>query len=310
MTEHKYIAVCAARNEEKFIHHSINSVLNQSIPPEICVLSDDGSDDDTPIIAEKLGAKVFYNGIKRFNMGAINQVLALNHGVLRATMKHPEWEFLLKFDADVKLPSTYVEQIIAVMEEKPRLGICSGQPDNEKLRLARESDAAKIYRRQCWDDINGLDIWVAFDSHAILKAAQAGWSSETINTIPFKELRPSGKYSLKRWIITGFERASFGFPLYHTILASTKNVKWASPPILNVIATIFSHILNPWPKDPNLDQKWVRDEYAVNEIRFYINRITGNRLLHEPIPTAESMSHNPSKDGADNMTNADTEGKS
>jgi len=272
MEKTKYIAVCAARDEEKFIAQSLGAVLNQTIPPEICVLSDDGSSDDTPLIAEKLGARVIHVKTKRHKMGGINQVLALNKGIKTAITNVLDWGFLLKFDADAKIPLNYVEHIIRIMNKNPTLGICSGKPENENIRLARASDAAKIYRRKCWEDIKGLDPWVAFDSHAIIKAAQSRWDTKTISNITFKEMRPSGKYELKRWIITGFERASFGFPLYHTVLAAIKNIKWASPPIINVFATILAHIVNPWPKAPDIDPEWVK-QYAINEIRFFIKEV-------------------------------------
>jgi hypothetical protein len=68
--------------------------------------------------------------------------------------------------------------------------------------------------------------------------------------------------------------------LYHTVLAAVKNVKWGSPPILNVFAVVFSHIINPWPKAPNLDHKWVR-QHAINEIRYSIKGLYGTPQINE-----------------------------
>ena len=272
MMKIKYVAVCAAYNEEKFIANSLKSVLNQTIPPEILILSDDGSTDDTQLIAKDLGVMVLSDKRPRYKLRGINQVLALNVGISKASEIIRDWDYLLKFDADTVIPENYVEYIIEKMEKYPILGICAGKPFKENIRLARASDAAKIYRRKCWDDIGGLDVWIAFDSHALLKAAQRGWVTRTLPAIKFRELRPSGKYGLNRWILTGFERASFGLPLYHTVLAAIKNIKSGSPPILNVFATIFSHIVNPWPKAPNLDQEWIK-RHAIDEVRFFIKEI-------------------------------------
>jgi len=268
-----YVAVCAAYNEEKHIAHSLKSVLTQTIPPEKIILVDDGSTDDTKFIAEKLGVTVLSDKRPRYKLRGINQVLALNRGISKASKIYVDWGFLLKFDADTVIPKNYMEYIIAKMEQEPTLGICAGKPENEGIRLARASDAAKIYRRRCWDDIGGLDVLISFDSHAILKAAQRGWVTRTLKGITFRELRPVGKYDLNRWILTGFERASFGLPLYHTVLAAIKNIKSGYPPIINSVATILAHIVNPWDKAPNLDQKWVR-KYAVDEIRFFIKEIS------------------------------------
>lgn len=267
-----YIAVVAARNENKFISYSIRSVINQTIPPKICLLVDDGSTDNTPELAAQEGAEVLYYHRPRYKMRGVNQAYALIAGVLSASYDFPDWKYLFKFDGDTVLPPYYVEHLLNVMEKDPRLGICAGKPANEKIRLARASDAAKLYRRECWDEIKGIDIWIAFDSHALLKAAQAGWRTATIPTVTFQELRPSGKYGLTRWVLTGFERASFGLPLYHTVLAAAKNIIWGWPPILNFFATIFAHILNNWSPAPNLDKGWVR-RFAISEVTNFMREI-------------------------------------
>ena len=275
--EMSYVAVCASHNEEEFIAHSLRSVLSQTVPPKIVILSDDGSTDRTRLIAKKLGVTVVSEKRTRHKLRGINQVLALRAGIFMATELVSDWGYLLKFDADTIIPENYVEHLLKRMEKYPVLGICAGKPEKEGVRLARASDAAKVYRRDCWDAIGGLDIWIAFDSHAILKASQRGWATMTIPSITFRELRPSGKYSLTRCVLTGFERASFGVPLYHTILASIKNIKWGYPPILGSIATILAHIISPWPQDPSLDHEWIRS-YAINEIRFFIGKLKGNAV--------------------------------
>ena len=107
--------------------------MSQTIPPEICILSDDGSTDKTPIIAAELGAEVLINKNKRFKVRGVNQVLALNAGVSRATDNVPDWKYLLKFDGDTVIPENYVEHLLKYMEKYTRLGICAGEPINEKI---------------------------------------------------------------------------------------------------------------------------------------------------------------------------------
>jgi len=205
-------------------------------------------------------------------VNGFNQAIAFRIGVEYATKK-TGWNFLLKVDGDSQLPSNYVENLFKEVEKDSILGICAGQPIGENIRLSRVTDAARLIRRECWDDIKGYDKIVAFDSHAVIKAKQLGWKTRTFKNIKFRELRSSKKYTLKRWYRTGIERKKCYFPLYHTILASLKNIKSGSPPILNALVVILTHIIyQPKTHNPHLKKDFVK-KIAIQEVREGFNEI-------------------------------------
>ena len=225
--EPNYIAVLACRNEEKLIRGIVESVLGQTVAPTCFVVVDDASVDKTAAIADEYSPKVklLKLRIKRIVVRGVNQSLALTHGVESASKRVPDWNYLLKLDADSYLPPGYVEQLIARFEIDPSLGVASGAPFGEKLWKKHASDGAKIYRRKCWDDIGGLDAISGFDLHALLKAKMKGWKVASFPENRYVQRRSWEKRTLSRWMLTGQVRYRLGYSLFHTALASAISLR-------------------------------------------------------------------------------------
>jgi len=265
VVDRSYIAVTSVRDEEDFIEDCLRAVLHQSIPPDVYVVVDDGSTDGTPLIVKRFKVEYLRIDVPRHPTRGVNLAYALNKGVERATELCPGWRFLLKVDGDTVIPPRYAEYLIERMEEMPQLGICGGQPQGWSIRPRRVTDGARLYRRECWEGIGGLDLINAFDLHAVLKARRLGWETRTF-PIRYLERRWSAKMGMRRWINAGFARKSLGFPLWHTALAALRNLNFGRPPIIGPLAMLLSHPLGTWPKAPGLDAEWMR-RFAAEELR-------------------------------------------
>ena len=70
MSKGKYVIISPCRNEAKFMHRTLNSVINQSIPPALWVIVDDGSTDETAgILCEYAARHSFISIVHRNNRG-------------------------------------------------------------------------------------------------------------------------------------------------------------------------------------------------------------------------------------------------
>lgn len=223
----RYIAVLACRNEEKLIQGAVKYVLKQTASPFCFVVVDDGSEDETAAIVEGYCPKVtlLRLRIERIAVRGVNQSLAIMKGVRAASRPVPDWDYLLKIDADSCLPPGYVEHLIARFEDDPLLGVASGVPLGEKLWKNHASDGAKVYRRECWDGIGGLDPVSGFDLHALLKARMKCWKVASFPEIRYEQKRSWEKGTLRRWMLTGQVRYKFGYSLPHTALASAISLR-------------------------------------------------------------------------------------
>lgn len=263
----KYIAVTNARNEEKFIPKVIRAVMSQSIKPSVYVVSDDGSSDITGLLPPVFGAKIIRLDNERITPSDYNQAAAFNSGVKLATKIVPDWQYLLKLDADSLIPRTYVENLIKKSQSDKSLGILAG--NTRRKTLSRVTDGARLISRRCYDAIGGYFPVVAFDTYAILLARQKGFKVKTFDDVSmrYRELRPSKKYTINSWIHRGMRRRELGFPLYHTVAASLKNGIYGSPPVLNSFFTIFAHALYfTATHDSRINKKWMKS-YAIQEIK-------------------------------------------
>jgi len=238
-----YIAVLACRNEEQLIGGSIEGVLGQSLTPLFFVVVDDGSQDGTPLIVQSYMGKVklLRLSIERIPVRGINQSLALMRGAKLASKMVPDWKYLLKLDADSYLSPDYVELLLAEFERDPLLGVASGIPIGEKMWKRRASDGAKVYRRECWNDIDGLKAISGFDLYAILNARMNGWRVKSFPDICYEQKRNWEKRTMKRWMLAGQVRYKFGYSIYHTALASAMSLK-KKPRVMGSLIFFLTHL--------------------------------------------------------------------
>jgi len=280
ITMPNYIAITIVHNEEAFIEETIKSVLSQSPQPNLYIVVDDDSTDETPSIIAKY--PVLYMKIyePRLFLGSMNMQRALTKGIERATELVPDWEFLLKVDADSIIPPNYFHQLHSLMGKYPRIGICSGIMKGGKIWKGRASDGAKIYRRECFNEIGGLDRIIHWDTHAILKAYHKGWNVSAFSTIEYEETRTSERQNLYEWYITGLTRFLLGFPLYHTICVGAVYLR-KKPYVIGSLMMIMTQLIQILRRQKRPFSKSYYEyvkKYAVWETLIRLRRVYGVML--------------------------------
>lgn len=108
--------IIPARNEEKYIKQTLQSVLNQTYPKNLLeiILIDDHSMDKTKEIAQKIAIKnsrlkildLKKEGINSYKKAAITQGISHSNG-----------EIIIQTDADCIVPPTWVSEIVSQFQE-------------------------------------------------------------------------------------------------------------------------------------------------------------------------------------------------
>jgi hypothetical protein len=224
----KYVALTSVRNEERFISRTV---------------------------AEMPGVIRLRLENPRHPTRGVNLAWALNAGLAKLKKLVPDWAYLLKVDGDSVLPPDYFSCLFEKFEKNHSLGLSSGSPTDEKVWRGRASDGAKIYRRECFNDIRHFVPCNAFDTLAMLQAKRYGWVVESFPDIKYIQLRTWRRGNINRWILSGRSRYYLGFPSWHTFLIGIVYLG-DRPRFIGSLSMFLAHALTsigglskPFPKD-------------------------------------------------------------
>jgi glycosyltransferase involved in cell wall biosynthesis len=225
------VLITAARNEERYIEKTIESVIEQTIPPLKWVIVSDRSTDRTDEIIQKYVKEHEYIELLRIDgdggLSFESQARAINAGYQR--VKDLPFEYLGNVDADVTLPDNYFEMILERFEVDERLGIAGGCI-YEKVsgvfrprvynRMDLVANAVQMFRRKCFESIGGY-IQLRYGGHdawANIMAKKLGWKVESIPEIKVYHHRPTssslGKFYKAKWNAGLADYAIGNHPIY------------------------------------------------------------------------------------------------
>lgn len=200
-----YVVVTPARNEEENLPHTIRSMVAQTVRPLVWVIVDDGSNDRTAEILEEATQLhpwivVRHRADRGFRKQGGGVIDTFYEGL--ELVPTPDWDFLVKFDADLSFERDFFERCFENFTLDPNLGIGGGvishevdgrlEPESPRDPAFHVRGATKIYRRQCWSEIGGLIRAPGWDTIDELKANQLGWRTRTFPDIKLRHHRFCG----------------------------------------------------------------------------------------------------------------------
>ena len=185
----KYVLITPARNEERFVAKTLESMVAQTLLPERWVIVDDGSTDQTPEIVQRYAVHYPWMQLVRLPQRAdrsfARKVHAFNAGLER--LRTLEFEVIGNLDADLSFDSDYLEFLMRKFSEDPRLGV-AGTPfvengyDSARDSFEGENHVAggcQLFRRQCFEEIGGYigNPAGGVDWIAVTTARMKGWKT-------------------------------------------------------------------------------------------------------------------------------------
>lgn len=187
----EYVLITPARNEARFLENTIQSVAQQTVLPAKWVIVNDGSTDETGVIAAKYAR--IYDWIeaverpvrKERNFAA--KVYAFRAGMERLT--GVEYQVIGNLDADVSLERDHFEFLMKKFAEDPSLGVAGTvfkEPGYSSATDSFEgqnyvSGQCQIFRRECFEEIGGYSPSEAggIDWMAVTTARMMGWKTQS-----------------------------------------------------------------------------------------------------------------------------------
>jgi glycosyltransferase involved in cell wall biosynthesis len=267
----RYVLISPCRDEAAHMRRTLDTVAAQSVLPQLWVVVDDGSTDETPAILEEYAKKLPYlRVVRRTDRGR----RAVGPGVIEAFyagmegVDLDECDYLCKLDMDLDLPPRYFELLMQRMERQPRLGTTSGKPwfihpsSGEKVPEVCGDEMSvgmtKFYRVACFREIGGFVRQVMWDGIDCHRARMLGWIAESVDEpdLRFIHLRPMGS-SEGKGIWSGRKRAGFGqyfmgtSPLYYMAVALYRMPK--HPVVYGSIGMLWGYLSSKLQGAPRYD---------------------------------------------------------
>lgn len=230
-----YYIVIPIHNEEAYLESTLNSILNQSLPPKKVVLVNDNSTDTTENIIDLYVQKstIFHklnitSSIQ--HMPGSKVINAFNKGL---AILDDTYDFIVKLDADIILPKNYFESISSHFKNNTSIGICGGfiyeQTKSSQWELNHPMNkdhvrgAFKAYSKACFKAIGGLKSAMGWDTVDELLAKYNSFSLHTDPALKVKHLRPTGKaYNTKSKKLQGKAMYTMRYGFLITFIASIK----------------------------------------------------------------------------------------
>jgi glycosyltransferase involved in cell wall biosynthesis len=201
--------VTPVRDEEKYLPLTIASMLKQTIPPQQWIIVNDGSKDRTrEIINEAAKSCPWISGVHRQDRGfrkwggGIIEAFYDGYKALDCT----DWDFMSKLDGDLSFEPDYFERTFQKFRDNEKIGIGGGvlyHEENGRRVLEQHPKfhvrgGVKIYRRACWEAIDGLWVGPGSDTIDEVKANMLGWTTSSFLDIHMTHHRFTGA-SWGRW---------------------------------------------------------------------------------------------------------------
>ena len=203
----KYALISAARNEESFITHTLESVCAQSVLPQRWVIVDDGSTDRTAEIVESYSRRCPWLELIRQPVhdgrAFAAKARAFNFGWARVASM--DLDVIGNIDADVSFDGDYLEFLLQRFEADPRLGVAGTPFVEDGYDSARDSfegvkhvaGGVQLFRRACLQQIGGYvrEGTGGIDWIAVTTARMRGWRTRSFYEKRFRHWRRLGTAS-------------------------------------------------------------------------------------------------------------------
>jgi glycosyltransferase involved in cell wall biosynthesis len=198
-----YVLITPARNEERYLEGTIESVVSQTVRPRRWVIVSDGSTDRTDEIVRTHAARhawiTFVRRPEHLDRHFAAKVRCFNSGY--ESLSGEDYDVIGNLDADITFEKDYFEFLLGKFAADSQLGV-AGTPfveghvsyDYRFTNVQHVSGACQLFRRRCFEEIGGY-VPVAgggIDWIAVTTARMRGWKTRTFLEKVCHHHRPMG----------------------------------------------------------------------------------------------------------------------
>lgn len=162
------IVVTPIHNEANNIGILAQQLADSTRQPDLWIVVDDGSTDDGPAIVRGMNLPMETVVLSRENGGGLiggSAFTAWQYGVDEAVRRCPEFDHVMKLDADVELPAKYLELVLEEFAGDQSLGLVGGVlvGKRDREQTVHVPGPVKLYSRSAYEAMSNVPRRVGFD---------------------------------------------------------------------------------------------------------------------------------------------------
>ena len=207
--EQRLLVVSPLRNEAAHIELVAHALASQTRRPDLWLVVDDHSSDETPQILARLAERLDFMSVIRTQPPAGDDApkdrlaIAAPPRAFNAGLGSADWQaftHVAKLDGDVELPPRYFELLLGEFARDSTLGLAGGvlqERDGDGwCKLPPSNDyhvrgGLKCYTRECLWAIGGIQERLAWDAIDEIYARMRGYRTRTVSELVARHHRPT-----------------------------------------------------------------------------------------------------------------------
>jgi poly-beta-1,6-N-acetyl-D-glucosamine synthase len=286
-TPQRLLVVSPVRNEAAHIERVAFAMAAQTRRPDLWILVDDQSTDETPQILARLAEQLDFisvlnspprvTGATKDRLAVAAEARAFNFAL--SSVPWRTFTHIAKLDGDIELPPNYFELLLGEFERDPTLGLGGGvlkESDGLQGREDSPSDyhvrgALKCYTTDCLSAIGGIEERLAWDTNDEIFARMRGFQTRTVTELVALHLRPCASADGLLRGIARHGRCAYiaQFPLSWMSLRAVK-IAFQPPVALSGIVFLGGYLWAGITRTPRVEDR---------EFRRFIRRELRGRML-------------------------------
>ncbi len=256
----RILLVSPVHNEAEHIVEVARAVAAQTRPPDLWLVVDDDSGDQTLERLRELEPQIPFMRVLSVPRGLTEgggdrlAAAAVERAYIWAlgTVDWRSFSHIGKLDGDTVLPPDHLAGMLERFATDPSLGVAGGAltersggvwsvvptPKDHATGLAR------IYRRECFEKIGGVPDRLGSDPITVTYARMSGYRARTFDELPVRHLRPMGSRqgTLHGRARHGATHYIVGYGLLWAALRSLLLAVRSRPPVIGGAAFLYGYL--------------------------------------------------------------------
>lgn len=283
--EQRLLVVTPLRNEAAHIELVAHALESQTRQPDLWLVVDDHSTDETPRILARLAERLDFMSVIRSDPPADGEApkdrlaIAAPPRAFNLGLRGADWQtftHIAKLDGDVELPPRYFELLLVEFANDPTLGLAGGvlqERDGDGWCKPHTSNdyhvrgGLKCYTRECLRAIGGIKERLAWDAIDEIYARMRGYRTRTVSELVARHHRPTGSAD---GIVRGRARhGQCAYILHFTplwVALRAFKVGRERPRVLSGFAFLYGYLRSPFLRVAQVDDPEFR-AFVRRELR-------------------------------------------